>query len=116
MVLVAVTMNAAALRAMPPAIVTVSGPFSAAGDTVAVICESELIVNVATASRSGTDEKAHVCALVKPVPVMTTVLPTTPLVGEMLAMVGWVTAVVPEASRVFISTLTSGEPTPVHSS
>src|SRR5438552_14634809 len=61
---------------VPPPVVTLIGPVVAPDGTVAVICVSPLTVNVAALVLNVT-----AVAPVKPVPLMTTVVPTGPLVG-----------------------------------
>src|SRR5262249_10981864 len=61
-----------------------TGPVAAPGGTVAVICVGELITKLTV----GTPPKATALAPEKFVPVITTCVPTGPLVGEKLVMVG----------------------------
>lgn len=77
----------ALLVAVPPGVVTAMGPAVARLGTVAVICVPESTVNDAT-----TPLKVTEVAPVKFVPVIVTCVPTTPLSGEKLTMVGAGTA------------------------
>src|SRR5918995_578289 len=77
------TTKSMAVVAVPPGVVTRIGPVVAVAGTVAVICVSELKTNVAD-----TPLKVTEVAPVNPVPVMTTVVPTGPLVGLNDVIVG----------------------------
>jgi hypothetical protein len=74
----AVTVKLDELVTVPPGPLTEIGPEAAAAGTVAVICESELTVKLDAA----TPLKATPVAPVKPLPLIVTVVPTVPLVGE----------------------------------
>jgi hypothetical protein len=71
------------LEACPPGVVTTIGPLVAPVGTVAVICVSELTVKEAV-----TPLNVTAVAPVRFVPVITTELPTAPLVGEKPVIVG----------------------------
>jgi hypothetical protein len=73
----------AALVPVPAGVVTEIGPVVAPVGTVAEICVALLTVNVALVPLNFTD-----VAPVKPVPVIVTDVPTAPLVGVKLVMVG----------------------------
>jgi len=73
----AVTVKPAALFAVPPGVVTAIGPVVAAPGTVAVIWVAESTVNAVAAVALNMTEVAPV----RVVPVMTTLVPTGPLVG-----------------------------------
>jgi len=77
------TVNGLALVAVPDGVVTVSGPVVAPAGTVAWIAVAEVTVNVAL-----TPLNATAVAPVKFVPLIVTLVPTGPLVGVKLAMVG----------------------------
>jgi len=77
-----------ALVAVPPGVVTLIVPVVAPVGTVAVICVAELTVNVAFVPLNFT-----AVAPVNAVPVIVTLAPTSPLVGEKLVMVGGNTTV-----------------------
>ena len=79
----AVTAKLTALVAVPPGVVTASGPAVAPAGTVVVIWVAELTVKVAL-----TPLKLTRVAPEKLVPVTTTLAPTGPLVGEKLVIVG----------------------------
>jgi hypothetical protein len=79
----AVTVKLLALVAVPPAVVTASGPLVAPVGTVAVICVSELTANDDAVPLNVTE-----LAPVNPVPVSVTVVPTAPLDGENEPIVG----------------------------
>src|SRR5437016_2943895 len=83
-----VTVKLVALVAVPPGVVTLMVPVVAPVGTVAVICVAELTVKVAFDPLKFTAE-----ALVKLAPVITTLAPTPPLVGEKLVMEGGGTTV-----------------------
>src|SRR6266446_5323544 len=83
-----VTVKLEALVAMPPGVVTLIVPVAAPVGTVAVICVAELTVNVAVVPLNFT-----AVAPVNAVPVIVTLAPTAPLVGEKLVMVGGETTV-----------------------
>src|SRR5213594_768399 len=78
-----VTVKLEALAAVPPGVVTLIVPVVAPVGTVAVICVAELTVNVAVVPLNFT-----AVAPVKAVPVIVTLAPTTPVVGEKLVMAG----------------------------
>src|SRR5207302_1671092 len=82
------TVNELALVAVPPGVVTLSGPVVAPAGTVARIAVSEVTVNVALTPLNDTD-----VAPVKLVPLIVTLVPTGPLVGVKLAIVGGLTTV-----------------------
>src|SRR5438552_8633288 len=71
------------LLAVPPAVVTLIGPLVAADGTVAVIVVAEFTVKLALVPLNRT-----AVAPVKLVPLIVTVAPTPPLVGEKLVIVG----------------------------
>src|SRR5207237_8480505 len=77
------TVNELALVAVPSGVVTLSGPVLAPAGTVAWIAVSEVTVKVALTPLKATD-----VAPLKLVPLMVTVVPTGPLPGEKLAIVG----------------------------
>jgi hypothetical protein len=78
------TVKLVALVATPPPVVTVICPVLLPVATVALICVSELTVNdAASVPLNRTNE-----APVNPVPLIVTLCPTGPLVGEKLVMVG----------------------------
>ena len=68
---------------VPPEVVTVIRPLEAPDGTVALIDESELVVNTAAVPLNWTDD-----APVKYCPVSTTWLPIEPLVGKTAEMMG----------------------------
>src|SRR5256712_3662269 len=76
-------LSGAALVAVPPGVVTLSGPVVAPAGTVAWIAVLEVTVKVAL-----TPLKATAVAPVKFVPLIVTLVPTGPLPGAKLAMVG----------------------------
>src|SRR5437660_5902393 len=82
------TVNELALVAVPPGVVTLSGPVVAPAGTVARIAVSEVTVKVALTPLNDTD-----VAPVKFVPLIVTLVPTGPLVGVKLAIVGGLTTV-----------------------
>src|SRR5438552_5998483 len=82
------TVNEPALVAVPPGVVTLSVPEVAPGGTVARMVVSEVTVKVALVPLNAT-----ALAPVKLVPLMVTLVPTGPLVGEKLAIVGGLTTV-----------------------
>ncbi len=82
------TVNELLLVAVPPGVVTLSGPVVAPAGTVAWIAVAELTVNVALTPLNATAE-----APVKFVPLIVTLIPTAPLVGAKLAIVGGLTTV-----------------------
>src|SRR5438445_5494863 len=83
------TVRALALVAVPPGVFTLSGPVVAPLGTVAEIEVAEVTVKfVALVPLNRTAE-----APVKFVPVICTVVPTEPLVGEKLVIVGGLTTV-----------------------
>ena len=71
------------LVAVPPGVVTTILPLVAPAGTIAVICVSDFTVNVAT-----TLLKVTLLACFRPVPVIVTVVPTTPLAGVKLEETG----------------------------
>jgi hypothetical protein len=73
----------AALVAVPPGVVTLIVPEVAPAGTLAVIDAAELTVKVALVPLNET-----AVAPVKFVPLMVTLVPTDPLVGEKLVIVG----------------------------
>jgi len=77
-----------ALVAVPPGVVTLIVPVVAPVGTVAVICVAELTVKLAFVPLNFT-----AVAPVNAVPVIVTLAPTSPLVGEKLVMVGGNTTV-----------------------
>jgi len=79
----AVTEKLVALVAVPPGVVTAIGPVVAPEGTVAVTCVDELTVKLAAVPLNVTD-----VAPVRFVPAITTVVPTGPLVGKKLVIVG----------------------------
>src|SRR5205807_1025064 len=82
------TVNELPLVAVPPGVVTLSGPVVAPAGTVARIAVSEVTVKVALTPLNDTD-----VAPVKLVPLIVTLVPTGPLVGVKLAIVGGLTTV-----------------------
>jgi hypothetical protein len=74
---VGVTVKLVALVAVPPASTTVIGPVVAPVGTVAVICVAELVTGATAAIPLNFTD----VTVTKPVPVMTTLVPTGPLVG-----------------------------------
>jgi hypothetical protein len=89
-----VTVKFVTLFAVPPGVVMEIGPVVAPVGTVAVTCVSEFTVKVAE-----TPLNVRLVAPVKLVPVIVTEVPTGPLVGLKLLMVG-VTVNVPELDAV----------------
>src|SRR5438552_13673739 len=79
----AVTVKLLALVAVPPGVVTLSGPLVAPLGTVAAIEVEEFPEKLALATRRSTD-----LAPVKVVPLIVTLVPTGPLVGVKLVIVG----------------------------
>src|SRR2546426_1392329 len=77
------TVNALELVAVPPAVVTLSGPAVAPLGTVAWIAVAELTVKFAL-----TPLNVTAVAPVKFVPLIVTLVPTGPLVGAKLVIVG----------------------------
>src|SRR5205814_2529765 len=77
------TVRLAALLAVPPGVVTLIGPLVAPAGTVAVIAVAELTVKLALVPLNSTAE-----APVKLVPLMVTLVPTGPLPGVKLEIVG----------------------------
>ena len=69
-------MNLALLLAEPPLVLTAIFPVLAPLGTVAVICESEFTVKVAA-----TPPKVTLVVCLRPLPVMTTEVPTGPCAG-----------------------------------
>src|SRR5439155_1239400 len=82
------TVNEPALVAVPPGVVTLSIPEVAPAGTVARMVVSEVTVKVALVPLNAT-----ALAPVKLDPVIVTLVPTGPLVGEKLAIVGPLTTV-----------------------
>jgi hypothetical protein len=80
---VAITVKLVALVPVPTAVVTLSGPVEAPAGTVAWIAESEVTVKPALAVL-----KVTAVAPVKSTPRMITLVPTGPLVGVKLVIVG----------------------------
>src|SRR5436190_17947284 len=78
-----ITVKLAALLAVPPGVVTLIGPLVAPAGTVAVIAVAELAVKLALVPLNSTAE-----APVKLVPLMVTLVPTGPLPGLKLVIVG----------------------------
>jgi hypothetical protein len=78
------TVKLVALVAVPPGVVTAIGPVVAPAGTVAVICVERSTLKVAAL----TPLKVTEVAPVKFVPVITTLSPVPPLVGEKLEIVG----------------------------
>ncbi len=74
----AVTVKSVALVTVPPGVVTVILPVIAPEGTIAVIWFAELTVNVVANTLLNVTDVASA----KFVPVMTTLVPTGPLVGE----------------------------------
>src|SRR5437660_522775 len=79
----AVTVTLLALVAVPPGVVTLSGPLVAPLGTVAAIEVEEFTVKLALAPLNVTP-----VAPLKAVPLIVTLLPTGPLVGAKLVIVG----------------------------
>src|SRR5438046_4787524 len=79
------TVKLAALLAVPPGVVTLIGPLEAPAGTVVVIAVAELTVKLALVPLNSTAE-----APVKLVPLMVTLVPTGPLPGVKLEIVGGV--------------------------
>src|ERR1700704_2168063 len=77
------TVKLPALVAVPPAVVTLSGPVVAPAGTVAVIAVAEFTVKLALVPL-----KVTAVAPVKFVPLIVTVVPTGPLLGAKLVIVG----------------------------
>jgi hypothetical protein len=78
-----VTVNLESLVSVPPGVVTEIRPVAAPAGTVAVIFEAETRVNEAVVPANLTD-----VAPAKPLPLIVTVVPTGPLVGENEEMFG----------------------------
>jgi hypothetical protein len=79
-----VTVKFVALVAVPPGVVTAIGPVVAPVGTVAVICVLKFTVKLAAA----VPPKVTAVAPVKPAPMITTEVPTGPLVGVNEVMIG----------------------------
>src|SRR6185503_16026541 len=79
-----ITVKLAALVAVPPGVVTLTGPVVAPAGTVAWIAEAEVTVKLAAL----TPLNRTAVAPVKFVPVIVTLVPTGPLVGVKLVIVG----------------------------
>src|SRR5438128_4402581 len=71
------------LVALPPGVVTLIGPVVAPTGEVVVIC-----VSLRTANEATVPLKSTCVAPVSPLPVIVTLVPVGPLVGEILAMTG----------------------------
>ena len=80
---VTLTVKLLALVAVPAGVVTLNGPVVAPAGTVAWIAVAEVTVKLALTPLNVTDE-----APVKLVPLIVTLVPTSPLVGVKLAIVG----------------------------
>src|SRR5256885_10786787 len=91
------SVNAALLVADPPGVVTLSRPVVAPAGTVAWIAVAELTVKLAL-----TPLNATAVAPVKFVPLMVTLIPTGPLVGAKLVIVGGLTTTVNELLLVAV--------------
>src|SRR5438067_1988342 len=78
-----VTVKALLLVAVPSGVVTLTGPVVAPAGTAAEICVAEFTVKVAVVPLNFTE-----VAPVKFVPLIVTLVPTVPLVGEKLVIVG----------------------------
>jgi hypothetical protein len=106
---VGLTVKVAALVAVPPGAVTLTGPLVAPKGTVAVICVSLFTLKVAALPL-----KATTVAPVKPLPTRVTLLPTVPSVGIKAVIAGAassakLTAPVLMAAKVVrLSLLTAG--------
>src|SRR5947208_9885184 len=85
---VTVTVKLFVLVAVPPGVVTLSGPVVAPVGTVAWIVVAEVTVKLAL-----TPLNVTVVAPVKLVPLIVTLVPTGPLVGVKLVIVGGLTTV-----------------------
>src|SRR5207253_401693 len=94
----AVTVNALALVAVPPGVVTLSGPVVAPLGTVAAIVVAELTVKLTAL----VPLNVTAVAPVKLVPLIVTLLPTGPLVGVKLVIVGAGTVTVNELLLVAV--------------
>src|SRR5438094_7517787 len=81
------TVNELALVAVPPGVVTLSGPVVAPAGTVAWIAVAEVTVKVALTPLNVTE-----VAPLSFVPLIVTLVPTGPLVGEKLVIVGGLTS------------------------
>ena len=79
----AVAVNATGLTAVPFGVVTLIGPVAAPGGTVADSSVADTTVNPAA-----TPPNATAVVVASPVPVIATLLPTGPLVGEIELKVG----------------------------
>jgi len=82
------TVNALGLVAVPPGVVTLSGPVVAPAGTVAWIAVAEVTVKLEL-----TPLNVTAVAPVKFVPLIVTLVPTSPLVGVTLVIVGALTTV-----------------------
>src|SRR5437879_11659594 len=78
-----ITMKLLPLVAVPPDVVTLMGPVVAPAGTVACITVAEFTVKLALTPLNRT-----AVAVVKLVPLMVTLVPTDPLVGAKLVIVG----------------------------
>src|SRR5947208_929285 len=78
-----ITVKLAALLAVPPGVVTLIGPLVAPAGTVVVIAVAELTVKLALTLLNGT-----AVAPLKLVPLIVTLVPTGPLLGVKLEIVG----------------------------
>lgn len=83
LLIVGVTVNEFAVVTDPAAVVTVMGPVVAVPGTTATIFVAVSLVILAAVPLNWTD-----CALIKPFPVMVTLVPTGPFVGTKLVTVG----------------------------
>jgi hypothetical protein len=109
------TVNAAALVAVPPGVVTFMVPLVAPAGTVAVIWVAEITVNAAAMSLSVT-----AVAPVKSVPPTVITVPIDPLAGANVAMVGagvateyeivWVAALPAASTALTVNVLNPAEP------
>jgi hypothetical protein len=94
LLIVGMTRNLVALVEDPPAVVTVIGPLVAPEGTTAAISVEEATVNCALVPANDT-----VVVPEKPLPEITTEVPTTPAVGELELMVGDGTELLAERCR-----------------
>jgi hypothetical protein len=81
---VPLTVKAPLEVALPPGVVTLRWPLAAPAGTMAVSCASELTAKLL----ASVPWKATLLALVNPLPVSVTVVPTAPLLGVKLVRVG----------------------------
>src|SRR5437773_3478413 len=89
------TVKLPALLAVPPEVVTLIGPLVAPAGTVTVIAVAELTVKLALVPLNST-----AVAPVKFVPLIVTVVPTDPLAGVTLVIVGGLETVIATGSEV----------------